>query len=66
VAHPDLVFDGPDNGHVSPYGSLVLAEDGEACQHLLSFSQQTGTPGHCAQPHRHTFAIRGPWERYRG
>jgi secreted PhoX family phosphatase len=33
VKYPDLVFDGPDNVHVSPHGSLVLAEDGENYQH---------------------------------
>ena len=38
----DLAFDGPDNVHVSPYGSLILAEDGGTAQHLLSWSQQTG------------------------
>jgi secreted PhoX family phosphatase len=43
VRYPDLVFDGPDNVHVSPYGTLVLAEDGENYQHLLSFTPRTGT-----------------------
>ncbi len=38
----DLAFDGPDNVHVSPYGSLVISEDGEAAQHLLSWSSATG------------------------
>ncbi|MBA3233982.1 MAG: DUF839 domain-containing protein [Propionibacteriales bacterium] len=38
----DLAFDGPDNVHVSPYGSLVLAEDGGTAQHLLSWSRETG------------------------
>jgi len=38
----DLAFDGPDNVHVSPYGSLVLAEDGDTAQHLLSWTRETG------------------------
>ncbi|MBT2385927.1 alkaline phosphatase PhoX [Streptomyces sp. ISL-11] len=35
--HPerDGVFDGPDNITVSPYGGLVIAEDGEGVQHLF-------------------------------
>lgn len=31
----DGAFDGPDNITVSPYGGLVLAEDGEGVQHLF-------------------------------
>ncbi|MBV2355153.1 PhoX family protein [Streptomyces sp. J2-1] len=31
----DGAFDGPDNITVSPYGGLVIAEDGEGLQHLL-------------------------------
>ena len=38
----DLAFDGPDNVHVSPYGDLILAEDGGTAQHLLSWSRETG------------------------
>ncbi len=38
----DLAFDGPDNVHVSPYGSLIIAEDGNTANHLLSWSKQTG------------------------
>ena len=38
----DLAFDGPDNVHVSPYGSLILAEDGNTANHLLSWSRETG------------------------
>ena len=38
----DLAFDGPDGCHVSPYGSLVLTEDGNTANHLLSWSRQTG------------------------
>jgi hypothetical protein len=38
----DLAFDGPDGCHVSPYGSLVLTEDGNTANHLLSWSRETG------------------------
>ena len=36
----DYNFDGPDNVTVTPWGSLVLAEDGNASSHVLS-----ATPG---------------------
>lgn len=36
----DLNFDGPDNVTVTPWGSLILAEDGQAASHVLS-----ATPG---------------------
>ncbi len=96
----DLAFDGPDNVHVSPYGSLILAEDGNTANHLLSWSRETGAQaiarnlivleqttsganvysemtgptfspngkvlfGNVQEP-GHTFAIRGPWEKYLG
>src|SRR5205814_1726078 len=32
----DLEFDGPDNVSVSPWGTLVLAEDGVRASHVLS------------------------------
>lgn len=32
----DLTFDGPDNVSVTPWGSLVLAEDGAGASHVLS------------------------------
>lgn len=35
-AYPDLTFDGPDNVTVTPWGSLVLAEDGVGASHVLS------------------------------
>ena len=38
----DLAFDGPDGCHVSPYGSLVLSEDGNTANHLLSWTRDTG------------------------
>lgn len=33
---PDLTFDGPDNVTVTPWGTLVLAEDGVGASHVLS------------------------------
>ncbi len=38
----DLAFDGPDNVHISPYGTLVIAEDGNTANHLLSWTRDTG------------------------
>jgi secreted PhoX family phosphatase len=38
----DLAFDGPDGCHVSPYGSLVLTEDGNTANHALSWSREHG------------------------
>jgi uncharacterized protein len=38
----DIAFDGPDGCHVSPYGSLVLTEDGNTANHVLSWSAKTG------------------------
>ncbi|MFC4784052.1 alkaline phosphatase PhoX [Nocardioides sp. MAHUQ-72] len=38
----DLAFDGPDGCHVSPYGSLVLTEDGDTANHVLSWSRKHG------------------------
>ncbi len=35
-AFPDLYFDSPDNVTVTPWGSLVLAEDGVGASHVLS------------------------------
>jgi secreted PhoX family phosphatase len=32
----DMTFDGPDNVTVTPWGSLVLAEDGAGASHVLS------------------------------
>ena len=34
--YADMVFDGPDNVTVTPWGSLVLAEDGLGASHVLS------------------------------
>jgi secreted PhoX family phosphatase len=34
--YPDLTFDGPDNVTVTPWGTLVLAEDGVKASHVLS------------------------------
>ncbi|QJY49165.1 alkaline phosphatase PhoX [Pseudonocardia broussonetiae] len=33
-------FDGPDNITVSPYGGVILAEDGEGVQHLVGVTDQ--------------------------
>jgi uncharacterized protein len=38
--YDDYNFDGPDNVTVTPWGSLILAEDGNASSHVLS-----STPG---------------------
>lgn len=38
----DWAFDGPDNVHVTPYGTLVLAEDGSTAQHLISWTSESG------------------------
>jgi secreted PhoX family phosphatase len=34
--YSDMTFDGPDNVTVTPWGSLVLAEDGARASHVLS------------------------------
>ncbi|MER6998424.1 alkaline phosphatase PhoX [Streptomyces sp. NPDC000410] len=36
-------FDGPDNITVSPYGGLVIAEDGEGVQHLFGATERGRT-----------------------
>lgn len=36
-------FDGPDNITVSPYGGLVIAEDGEGIQHLFGATESGRT-----------------------
>ncbi|GAA3088119.1 PhoX family protein [Pseudonocardia yunnanensis] len=36
----DGAFDGPDNISVSPWGGLIVAEDGEGVQHLLGISEK--------------------------
>ncbi|MFG1750991.1 alkaline phosphatase PhoX [Streptosporangium sandarakinum] len=36
----DGAFDGPDNITVSPYGGVILAEDGEGVQHLVGVTDQ--------------------------
>jgi secreted PhoX family phosphatase len=35
-------YDGPDNITVSPYGGIILAEDGEGIQHLIGVTDQGG------------------------
>ncbi|MFF7750132.1 alkaline phosphatase PhoX [Streptomyces sp. NPDC007971] len=39
----DGAFDGPDNITVSPYGGLVIAEDGEGVQHLFGATESGRT-----------------------
>ncbi|GHH73795.1 hypothetical protein GCM10018793_13180 [Streptomyces sulfonofaciens] len=39
----DGAFDGPDNITVSPYGGLVIAEDGEGVQHLFGATESGST-----------------------
>jgi uncharacterized protein len=39
----DGAFDGPDNITVSPWGGLILAEDGEGIQHLVGVSEKGET-----------------------
>ncbi|MEV1176368.1 alkaline phosphatase PhoX [Nonomuraea sp. NPDC049784] len=36
----DTNFDGPDNITVSPYGGVILAEDGEGIQHLVGVTDR--------------------------
>jgi uncharacterized protein len=38
----DLAFDGPDGCHVSPYGTVILTEDGNTANHMLSWTPETG------------------------
>ncbi|MEV6517876.1 alkaline phosphatase PhoX [Micromonospora chalcea] len=33
-------YDGPDNITVSPYGGVILAEDGEGVSHLVGVTEQ--------------------------
>ncbi|MFD7324496.1 alkaline phosphatase PhoX [Streptomyces sp. NPDC059875] len=39
----DGAYDGPDNITVSPYGGLVIAEDGEGIQHLFGATERGRT-----------------------
>ncbi|MFC4946071.1 alkaline phosphatase PhoX [Pseudonocardia sp. GCM10023141] len=39
----DGAFDGPDNISVSPYGGVILAEDGEGIQHLVGATPSGAT-----------------------
>jgi uncharacterized protein len=43
--NPDIdgAFDGPDNITVSPWGGLILAEDGEGIQHLVGVTERGQT-----------------------
>lgn len=39
---PTDYFDGPDNVHVTPFGGLVLAEDGDGVNGLIGWTRQNG------------------------
>ena len=39
----DGAFDGPDNISLSPYGGVILAEDGEGIQHLVGATDRGDT-----------------------
>ncbi|MBF8193928.1 DUF839 domain-containing protein [Nonomuraea sp. K274] len=39
----DTDYDGPDNITVSPYGGIILAEDGEGVQHLVGVTEKGTT-----------------------
>lgn len=39
---PTDYFDGPDNVHVTLYGGLVLAEDGDGVNGLIGWTEDTG------------------------
>lgn len=39
----DGAFDGPDNISVSPYGGVIIAEDGEGIQHLVGANERGAT-----------------------
>ena len=38
----DHYFDGPDNVHVTPYGGLIITEDGSGANHVLSWTEELG------------------------
>ncbi len=38
----DLAFDGPDGCHVSPYGAVILTEDGNTANHVLAWTEELG------------------------
>ena len=50
VAYPYYLFsghgvtyvDGPDTVHVTPWGGLVIAEDGDGDNHLVGGTEETG------------------------
>ncbi len=39
---PTDYFDGPDNVHVTPYGGLVVAEDGDGVNGLIGWTPEEG------------------------
>ncbi|WP_248964748.1 alkaline phosphatase PhoX [Sphaerisporangium perillae] len=55
----DTNYDGPDNITVSPYGGVILAEDGEGVSHLVGVTQQ-GTPYPMARNELNESEFTGP------
>ena len=41
-AMPTTFFDGPDNVHVSPYGGIVMTEDGDGLNHVVGWTPKRG------------------------
>ncbi|MFI6923437.1 alkaline phosphatase PhoX [Nonomuraea spiralis] len=55
----DTSFDGPDNITVSPYGGVILAEDGEGVSHLVGVTRR-GTPYPLARNELNESEFTGP------
>ncbi|MET8156649.1 alkaline phosphatase PhoX [Sphaerisporangium sp. NPDC005289] len=55
----DTDYDGPDNITVSPYGGVILAEDGEGVSHLVGVTKQ-GTPYPMARNELNDSEFTGP------
>ncbi|GGK78981.1 hypothetical protein Sme01_22320 [Sphaerisporangium melleum] len=55
----DTNYDGPDNITVSPYGGVILAEDGEGVSHLVGVTKQ-GTPYPMARNEMNDSEFTGP------
>ncbi|GAA1505059.1 PhoX family protein [Sphaerisporangium rubeum] len=55
----DTHYDGPDNITVSPYGGIILAEDGEGVSHLVGVTKN-GTPFPMARNEQSDSEFTGP------
>ncbi|MFC6079748.1 alkaline phosphatase PhoX [Sphaerisporangium aureirubrum] len=55
----DTDYDGPDNITVSPYGGIILAEDGEGVSHLVGVTRN-GTPYPMARNDQSDSEFTGP------